>query len=150
MRAGIHHAVQERLRAAGRRYTPKRRGLVEALGRAGSPAVIPELVAAARLPQSSTYRNLAVLEQVGVVRRVVTEDGVARFELEEDLTAHHHHLVCRSCGAVEDVTVPERLERSIERVLAEAARRAGFRGLAHRLDLVGTCRVCGTRAPARA
>ncbi len=138
----IHPAVEERLRAAGQRYTAKRRALVEALRRARRPAEVVELAAEARLPQSSTYRNLAVLERIGAVRRVITEGGVARFELAEDLTSHHHHLVCRACGAVEDVTVPEGLERQVERVLRAAARRAGFRGLGHRLDLVGTCRAC--------
>jgi Fe2+ or Zn2+ uptake regulation protein len=141
--SGLHDAVEERLRAAGQRYTTKRRALVEALSRAGRPSATRELVAAAGQPQSSVYRNLAVLEQAGAVRRVLTEGGLARYELAEDLTAHHHHLVCRSCGAVEDVTVPEPLEREVERVLAAAARRAGFRGFSHRLDLVGTCRSCG-------
>jgi Fe2+ or Zn2+ uptake regulation protein len=63
------------------------------------------------MPQSSVYRNLSVLEQVGAVRRVITEEGIARYELAEDLTTHHHHLVCRVCGAVEDVTMPSSLER---------------------------------------
>ncbi len=104
---------------------------------------MPDLVAGRRdLPQSSAYRNLAVLEQVGVARRVVTEEGIARFELAEDLTEHHHHLVCRSCGAVEDVTIPARLERSVERALADAAERTGFAGMSHRVDLLGTCRDC--------
>lgn len=143
MRSGVHAVVEERLRTAGQRYTAKRRALVEALSRAGRPSATRELVAAAGQPQSSVYRNLAVLEQVGAVRRVLTEEGLARFELAEDLTAHHHHLVCRSCGAVDDVKVPEPLERQVERVLGAAARRVGFRGLAHRLDLVGTCRTCG-------
>lgn len=140
--AEVHPAVEERLRAAGQRYTGKRRQLVEALRRARRPTPIADLVSGAGLPQSSIYRNLAVLERVGAVRRVLTEGGVARFELAEDLTAHHHHLVCRTCGTVEDVTVPEDLEREVERVLAAEARRAGFRGLGHRLDLVGTCRSC--------
>ena len=57
-------------------------------------------------PQSSAYRNLAVLEHAGVVRRVITEGEFARFELTEELTEHHHHLICSRCGRVEDVTVP--------------------------------------------
>ena len=36
------------------------------------------------MPQSSAYRNLAVLEQAGVIRRVITDDDFARFELDED------------------------------------------------------------------
>jgi Fe2+ or Zn2+ uptake regulation protein len=141
----LHAGVEERLRVAGQRYTSKRRALVEALRLAGRPAATPDIVAARRdLPQSSVYRNLAVLEQVGVARRVLTEEGVARYELAEELTEHHHHhLVCRSCGAVEDVTIPAPIERRVERALADAALDAGFAGVSHRVDLIGTCRNCG-------
>lgn len=141
VRDGLHDEVEGRLRASGQRYTSQRRSLVEALRRLERPAAAQDL-ATRRIPQSSTYRNLAVLEHAGVVRRVMTEDGVGRFELAEDLTEHHHHLVCRVCGAVEDVTVPARLERSVERALADAASGAGFEGVSHRFDLVGTCRNC--------
>jgi Fur family transcriptional regulator, ferric uptake regulator len=146
MNADLHAIAEERLLRAGQRYTAKRRSLVEALRGAGNPVAVPDLVAAHRdLPQSSAYRNLGVLEEVGVARRVVTEEGIARFELAEDLTEHHHHLVCRVCGAVEDVRVPARLEGLVDRALAEAAERVGFRGLSHRVDLLGTCRDCTER-----
>ena len=144
MNQDVHAHVEERLRAVGQRYTSKRRALVEALRLAGRPAATQELVAARHgLPQSSVYRNLAVLEQVGVARRVLTEEGIARYELAEELTEHHHHLVCRSCGAVEDVTIPSQLERRVERALADAALDVGFEGVSHRVDLIGTCRDCG-------
>lgn len=139
----LHATVARRFSDAGQRYTPKRRDLVETLRRVGRPAATQDLVRGRRgLPQSSVYRNLSVLEQVGAVRRVITEEGVARYELAEDLTTHHHHLVCRSCGAVEDVTIPARLERTVERTLAEAAAAADFEGAVHRVDLIGTCRDC--------
>ena len=143
MTAHLHATVEARLRAAGQRYTPKRRELVEALRRAGRPSATPDLVRGRRgMPQSSVYRNLAVLEQVGAVRRVITEEGVARYELAEDLTRHHHHLVCRVCGSVEDVTVGTGLERTIQRALAEVATSAGFESDGHRLDLIGVCQRC--------
>jgi Fe2+ or Zn2+ uptake regulation protein len=88
------------------------------------------------------YRNLAVLEQAGVVRRVITEGEFARFELAEDLTQHHHHLICSSCGRVEDVTVPRSFESSMDRTLDRLARKTGFATVSHRLDLIGTCRAC--------
>lgn len=142
-RDGFHGEVEARLRAAGQRYTAQRRSLVEALQRLSRPVAAQDLAGGSRrVPQSSVYRNLAVLEQAGVARRVMTEEGVARYELAEDLTEHHHHLVCRVCGVVEDVTVPPRLERTVQHALAEAAERVGFEGVSHRFDLIGTCRSC--------
>lgn len=139
----VHATAAERLRADDQRYTASRRALVEALAAAERPPTIPELLGSRPgLAQSSAYRNLAVLEQVGVVRRIVTSDEHARFELAEDLTGHHHHLVCGSCGRVEDFTVSEQLERSLETALARVADGTGFDVDHHRLDLVGTCSEC--------
>ncbi len=139
----LHETVQTRLRRVGQRYTPKRRALVDSLGSARTPLSIGDVLAASTgLPQSSAYRNLAVLEQAGVVRRVVTEEGYARFELTEDLTEHHHHLICSRCGRVEDVRVPDDVETTIDRTLDRVARRTGFAKVSHRLDLIGTCRNC--------
>jgi len=139
----LHMTVEERLRAVGQRYTSKRRALVEALATSPNPVAVPDLLAGDRgLPQSSLYRNLSVLEQAGAVHRVVPDEGFARYELAEDLTQHHHHLVCRSCGTVQDVTVPRGLERQVERARSEVESRTGFSAVSHRLDLIGLCRSC--------
>ena len=137
----LHIAVAERLAVVGQRYTDKRRVIMDALGSAGKPLSTPELVAAG-LPQSSVYRNLAVLESAGVVRRVITEDEFARFELTEDLSRHHHHLICSRCGRVEDVTVPDDLEAVMDTMLDRLGRRSGFAQVSHRLDLIGICQDC--------
>jgi Fur family transcriptional regulator, ferric uptake regulator len=136
-----------RLRADGQRYTQNRRRLVTLLAGAGQPLTIPEILErAAELAQSSVYRNLAVLERAGVVQRVVTTDEWARFELAEDLTEHHHHLICDRCGLVRDFTVSADLERSIDDALATVAADAGFALDHHRLDLVGHCAACAHEA----
>jgi Fur family transcriptional regulator, ferric uptake regulator len=141
-RSDAHAVVTRRLAAVGQRYTSGRRSLIEALLAAPNPLAIGELLAASALPQSSAYRNLAVLEQAGAVRRVVTDEDFARYELDEALTTHHHHLICSSCGRVEDVTIPAALEANVDRTVMRVARRSGFATVAHRLDLIGTCRDC--------
>lgn len=141
--ADLHATVAGRLRRSGERYTSGRRALVDALAGADRPPSIPDLLGATPgLAQSSAYRNLAVLERAGVVRRIVTADEFARFELAEDLTEHHHHLICTVCGGVEDFTVPSRLERSLESALEKAIDGTGFEPEHHRLDLLGTCAGC--------
>ena len=136
----VDATAEARLVREGQRYTAGRRALVATLSRAATPLDIEELTA--DVPRSSAYRNLAVLEQAGVVRRVITEGDFARFELAEDLTEHHHHLVCSSCGRVEDVRVPTSFEADMDRTLDRLARKARFATVSHRLDLIGTCRDC--------
>lgn len=132
-----------RLAAARQRATAGRLAIVEVLAGAGQPLTIREIIRRRRdLALSSAYRNLAVLEGARVVRKVLTGGDRARYELTEDLTRHHHHLVCASCGAVEDFSAPSPLERKVEEAMAQAAARAGFTPQAHRIDLIGLCRSC--------
>jgi Fur family transcriptional regulator, ferric uptake regulator len=141
--ADLDDTVAQRLRSINQRYTTGRRALVGTLRDAGQPVSIPEILATdTKVAQSSAYRNLAVLELAGVVHRIATVGDFARYELAEDLTEHHHHMICTSCGNVEDFTVPASLERTLRRVTGEVAGESGFQPAAHRLDLVGVCADC--------
>src|SRR3954452_13139587 len=143
MRSDLHDTAAARLRQNDQRYTKNRRTIVTALAATARPVTIPELLAARKgLPQSSAYRNLALLESAGVVRRLVGAGGFARYELAEDLTEHHHHLICNVCGDVEDFTLSHDVESTVERALKRVARRNEFETGHHRLDLVGVCARC--------
>lgn len=141
--AGLAHEVAARLAIVGQRLTGTRRAIVEALAAADRPLSIPEILESSQgLAQSSVYRNLSLLERAGVVARVVTTDEWARYELSEELTGHHHHLMCSKCGAVNDVRVPDDVEADLDRALEILAARAGFALQHHRLDLIGVCSAC--------
>jgi Fur family transcriptional regulator, ferric uptake regulator len=141
--AELHDTIQTRLRDINQRLTANRKAIVEVLSSAPRPLTIPEILAASPdLAQSSVYRNLVVLEQAGLVHRIVTNDEYARFELAEDLTGHHHHLICAACGMVEDVPASAGLEHSVHAATDEIARATGFHTHHHRVDLVGLCRNC--------
>jgi Fe2+ or Zn2+ uptake regulation protein len=143
MQSDLHVEIAARLKRDGQRYTRNRRALVEILRDTKQPQAIPDILRAKpELPQSSAYRNLTVLERSHVVRRVITGEDFAHFELVEDLTQHHHHLVCSNCGRVEDVEISSGLEQNMEHALDAVADQAGFTTVSHRLDLVGTCRNC--------
>jgi Fe2+ or Zn2+ uptake regulation protein len=133
-----------RLQADGQRLTSGRRQVLHVLAAAGEPITIPQILEHhGGLAQSSLYRNLSVLEDVGLVSKISMGGEHAHYELGEDLTRHHHHhLVCVSCGKVRDVTLPERTERALDRALDEAASAEGFELQRHRLDLVGRCADC--------
>ncbi len=139
----LHAVVADRLEGVGQRYTSVRRTVVAVLAATGRPLTLPEVLAAAdHLAQSSGYRTLAVLEEAGVVHRLAGPTGFARYELAEDLTEHHHHLVCVRCGAVEDLAASNQVERTVARAVDEAAASVGFHSQGHRLDVVGVCARC--------
>ena len=140
----LHAIARRQLTSAGHMYTRGRQGLVDLLAEIGAPATMPMIMEhSPQLVQSSLYRNLAVMEQSGVVARVDVGDTKSYFELSELMTDdHHHHLVCSSCSAVVDVTLPAKAERSIERALDDAAQHAGFELTDHRVDIIGICGDC--------
>ena len=135
--------IERRLAASDQRLTKARGSVIEALRDAGRPITVEEILAATPgLSQSSLYRNLAVFEAAGVVVRIQSTDGRARFELSEEIAGHHHHLICTRCGAIGDVALPDDLERRLDGVLADVAAKSGFAMEHHRLDVVGLCRDC--------
>ncbi|MFM7062006.1 MAG: Fur family transcriptional regulator [Actinomycetes bacterium] len=139
----LHVTIAQRLRGDGLRYTGSRRKVVEVLAATDRPLTIPEILEQSDgLAQSSAYRNLTELIGVGVVHRIVSGDEFSHFELAEDLTSHHHHLVCTRCGRVTDFTVDDDLEAALDAALDAAARRQGFEPEHHRLDVGGRCADC--------
>jgi len=139
----VDNEIATLLRMADQRYTKGRRRLVAALQRGNGPLTITQILALdPALPQSSVYRNLAILEEVNAVTRIVTRHDFARYELAENLTEHHHHLICSGCGDVADFSLDATTESSLDWALRRAASEAGFEVEAHRLDLLGTCSRC--------
>ncbi|MGH9278278.1 MAG: Fur family transcriptional regulator [Acidimicrobiales bacterium] len=130
--------------AFDQRYTASRRALVQALLEATRPLTIGDILTAAPgMPQSSAYRNLTVLCEAGVARRLPGLDDLGRFELAEDLAGHHHHVHCDSCGALVDFAASPRLERALAEASRLVAAETGYDVAGHRLDFHGRCPRCG-------
>lgn len=141
----LHDAIGVRLAALDQRYTRLRRVLVETLAASARPLTIPEILAAApELPQSSAYRNVTALIEAGAVRRIAGPDDHGRFELAEEFSSHHHHLVCATCGKVEDLAPSERLERALGETVRSLADVHGYQVTEHRVELFGLCPECTT------
>ena len=139
----LHTTVASRLEAARQRYSRGRRALVNVL--AGSERPVTSAEIAMRDPVlslSSVYRNLGILEQAGVVRRLVMQEDNARYELSEELTAHHDHLICERCGEVSDYKPGDQLEQAITVALDTLAKRSSFHPRRHHLEIAGLCDRC--------
>lgn len=126
------------------RYTKGRRAVVNALAEAPGPMSAAELagVVGDTVPLSSLYRTLSILEEVGVVTNHPGARGMTRFELDEWLTGHHHHLVCVSCGRVSDIEVPAGEEERLRTLVTEVAGLAAFTPSDHALEIEGVCSEC--------
>lgn len=143
MTGELHDTAERRLRRIDQRYTAGRRAIIELLVNTGHPVSISDIAESLPdLPRSSAYRHLVDLQAAGLVRRITANDEFTRFELAEDLTEHHHHLLCVNCGKVTDVTLPPTFEHDVAEAIGQLADAEGFHPQSHRLDVLGVCSSC--------
>ena len=50
--------------------------------------------------QATIYTSLQALRNVGLVREVLLEEGVCRYDAN---VSSHHHFRCNKCGCIEDI-----------------------------------------------
>ncbi len=84
---------------------------------------------------ATVYRVLTQFEAAGLVERHHFEGGQAVFELNEK--GHHDHIVCVSCGKVEEF-----YDEMIENRQREVASSKGYEVTDHSLTLYGKCPGC--------
>lgn len=84
---------------------------------------------------ATVYRVLTQFEAAGLVERHHFESGQAVFEL--NVQGHHDHIVCVSCGKVEEF-----YDEMIETRQREVAAAKGFEVTDHSLTLYGKCPGC--------
>ncbi len=142
--APLHREVERRLVEHDVRYTRGRRAVVDALADSPGPRSAAELVVTMDdpVPLSSLYRTLSVLEESDVVVPHLATKGIARYELAEWLTGHHHHFICTSCGAVEDIELTPTDEEAVDSLVDRIAERAGYVPTNHELEIAGLCKEC--------
>ena len=142
-RIDIDQLATSQLNSINQRYTTNRRKLIGILQEATKPITINQILESnSDLAQSSVYRNLAVLEQAGLVVRIITNEDHAHYELAEHILDHHHHIICSPCGEILDFHLSAKIEKALEESLQKIADEFGFSIDRHRLDLLGTCGDC--------
>ncbi len=95
----------EELRGAGLRVTAARVALLETV-RGGDHLGVEAIAGGVRdrvghVSLQAVYEALHALTAARLVRRIEPAGSPARYEGR--ISDNHHHLVCRSCGAVADV-----------------------------------------------
>jgi Fur family transcriptional regulator, ferric uptake regulator len=84
---------------------------------------------------TTVYRCLQSLADAGEVDLLVNDDGETVYR--QCSAEHHHHLVCRSCGATVEIAGPD-VEAWADRVAQEH----GFSEVSHTMEVFGMCPDC--------
>lgn len=130
----------ELLRQHNLRATAGRMHLLNVLHREPLPVTIEYLRGKLRhkLNEVTLYRALDTLSRAKIVARSDFRHGHAHYELIAE-RRHHHHVVCRSCGIIEDVEVTHAKDPARE----ARQRTRGFSSVDdYALEFFGTCKTC--------
>jgi len=124
-----------------KRNTWQRQAVRDALGDAGGFVSAQDLHAALRsggspIGLATVYRALADLAGEGDADSLQSVDGESLYRACES-SAHHHHLICRSCGTTVEIEADD-----VEQWAAATAARHGFTAPQHVIDVFGLCPAC--------
>lgn len=134
------------LKARGERLTPARRLIIELFVQREAPVSADDVRAAltkkkVTVNKTTVYRELEFLLAAGFIRPVYLNDQRKYFELALVDNEHHHHVVCRDCGRVEDVEV-EGVEKLLAPLEKKLAKKIKFADIRHSLEFFGWCGKC--------
>jgi Fur family ferric uptake transcriptional regulator len=128
------------LRKSGHRVTKQRGIILDAVCDGGGHTALGEVFARAHrvdasLDRSTVYRALKVFVNVGLVVAADTGDGETYYEIKRP--EQHHHLVCRQCGAEQEID-----DSVLLTMFDRVNRQHGFQVATDHLVLFGTCARC--------
>ena len=126
---------------AGVRSTPQRAAIIALLDDVDGFRSAQELHDELRrrgetIGLTTVYRTLQTLASADLVDTVRTDSGESVYR-RCAAPEHHHHLVCRGCGAAVELS-----GREVEAWAAEVAARFGYSNVSHTIELFGTCADC--------
>jgi Fur family ferric uptake transcriptional regulator len=128
----------QEIRNAGLKVTAPRVKILELLERSDEQHVSAEdvykmlLAANEDIGLATVYRVLTQFEEAGLVEKHHFEDGYSVFELNKG--EHHDHIVCVTCGRVEEF-----VDDTIENRQKKIADDLGFQISEHELVIYGKC-----------
>jgi Fe2+ or Zn2+ uptake regulation protein len=123
----------------GQRVTPQRLVINRALRELDRHVTAEEVLAsvADRLPNVSlptVYSTLELFEDLGLVHRLGVSQGALLYDPRPE---PHDHMVCDSCGKIEDLQGGVELRRALDR-----AKRGGFTPRRAEVRINGLCADC--------
>jgi Fe2+ or Zn2+ uptake regulation protein len=133
--------IIESLKAGGKKLTKARKAILSVLEQSTLPITAAEVHARlvkgrAEADLVTVYRNLAMLQDLGLVSAVGFHAGQMRYEVRHG-RAHHHHIQCRGCGKIIDLMLCplKKLTKLIEQ-------QTKFSVDGHALEFFGWCPQC--------
>ncbi len=135
----LHHSsITQVLRENNLKVTPARLGLLDVFEHVKRPLSVDELQQkiGEGVDRVTLYRNVDSLAELGILKKIRLEERKVYYETA--LGTHHHHIVCKDCGKVEDV-----MECEVKVNEKSILKSSGFSKITdHSLEFFGICNNC--------
>ena len=128
------------LRDKGYKLTGQRRIIIEAFEECPAHYTAQEIFEKVKAHNpninfSTVYRNLELLCNIGVIKKLHISSGISHFELAHD--EHHHHVICLKCGDMQCIDICPYGELQISEL-----DELGFEPVEHKFEIYGYCKKC--------
>ncbi|MBI2056542.1 MAG: transcriptional repressor [Candidatus Sungbacteria bacterium] len=130
------------LRRSGLKATHPRIALLNVIAESSAPVSAQEAAkrVGKKMDQATIYRAFNTLKSKKIIRQVDLRHNHAHYELFD--YDDHHHMICISCGKVEDISGCE--VESMYSAFLRAAR--SFATIEqHSLEFYGVCKTCAEK-----
>jgi Fe2+ or Zn2+ uptake regulation protein len=129
------------LQESGLRVTGHRLTVLATIAKVKQPVTVYELVETLRkkddIDQATVYRNLSLLHEAGLLRRLDFNHGHAHYELETGRASHQ--LVCHTCETIEKIEGIS-VDDAVKKMLKKSKK---FKNItSHSIEVYGRCKKC--------
>jgi Fur family ferric uptake transcriptional regulator len=138
--AKIKHDCKTELNEADLRATPARLALMKLFETADQPVDVQTMIDfleknKMKTDPATVFRIVNMFTEKGLTKQIQFNEGKFRYELAAK--DEHHHLICQSCGRIEDIS-----DCNIDTLQKEIEKKKNFKVTSHSLEFFGTCSNC--------
>lgn len=146
---GSNNEMRKKFKVRGYRITKAREKILEILNKSSRHMSADEIYLAIKkkgenVGMTTIYRAVDSLDKAGVLRKMFLNNGRTYYEIiDEKVSGHHHHLICRNCKRIMDYCdfVNEEVEliKKLEKIVSKVHK---FSIDDHQISFTGLCKSC--------
>jgi Fur family ferric uptake transcriptional regulator len=134
------HDCSDELRNVDLRVTPQRLAVLKVLEDTNMPIDIATIINYLeandiKADPATVFRIINSFTDKGITKQIQLNEG--KFRYEHSSKKDHHHLICESCGKIEDVS-----DNFIAKIEKEIMFKKKFLTKRHSLEFFGVCKQC--------
>lgn len=136
----IKHDCKKELNSVNLRATPARMTLMNFFENAEKPIDVQSMIKhleekEIKTDPATVFRIVNLFIEKGLLKHIQLNEGKFRYELSSK--KDHHHFICESCSAIEDIS-----DCNIDLVEKEISQKKGLLVKRHSLEFFGLCKNC--------